>query len=179
MPEPYRSAHDDYLRRYLSQDHAQLRGSIRKLTAQRRDGSTLPIELSLGEVVLGGQRFFIGAIREVEEAREGDGLLERLHTALDSDLRPALASILGDLQLLRQGAAGRLPGKAKPMVEIGGKPILWHIMKHYAHHGCDDFFVRVPTVRESWRASSEALVDFFPEILGPICLSWRFGRLVR
>ena len=23
----------------------------------------------------------------------------------------------------------------KPMVEIGGKPILWHIMKHYAHFG--------------------------------------------
>lgn len=31
--------------------------------------------------------------------------------------------------------------RPKPMVEIGGKPILWHIMKHYAHHGCDDFFV--------------------------------------
>lgn len=27
------------------------------------------------------------------------------------------------------------------MVEIGGKPILWHIMKHYAHYRCDDFYV--------------------------------------
>lgn len=25
--------------------------------------------------------------------------------------------------------------KPKPMVEIGGRPILWHIMKHYAHYG--------------------------------------------
>lgn len=31
--------------------------------------------------------------------------------------------------------------RPKPMVEIGGKPILWHIMKHFAHHGCDEFFV--------------------------------------
>ncbi|MFT5323134.1 MAG: glucose-1-phosphate cytidylyltransferase [Planctomycetaceae bacterium] len=31
--------------------------------------------------------------------------------------------------------------RPKPMVEIGGKPILWHIMKHYAHHGCDDFHI--------------------------------------
>lgn len=31
--------------------------------------------------------------------------------------------------------------KPKPMVEIGGRPILWHIMKHFAHHGCEDFFV--------------------------------------
>ena len=29
----------------------------------------------------------------------------------------------------------------KPMVEIGGKPILWHIMKHYAHYGYKDFVV--------------------------------------
>lgn len=31
--------------------------------------------------------------------------------------------------------------KPKPMVEIGGRPILWHILKHYAHHGFDEFFV--------------------------------------
>ncbi|MDA9842431.1 glucose-1-phosphate cytidylyltransferase [Gammaproteobacteria bacterium] len=31
--------------------------------------------------------------------------------------------------------------KPKPMVEIGGKPILWHIMKIYAHHGITDFII--------------------------------------
>ena len=31
--------------------------------------------------------------------------------------------------------------KPKPMVEIGGRPILWHIMKHYSHHGFDDFVI--------------------------------------
>lgn len=31
--------------------------------------------------------------------------------------------------------------KPKPMVEIGGRPILWHIMKHYAHHGFKEFFL--------------------------------------
>lgn len=29
----------------------------------------------------------------------------------------------------------------KPMIEIGGRPILWHIMKHYAHHGLKDFYI--------------------------------------
>ena len=29
----------------------------------------------------------------------------------------------------------------KPMVEIGGRPILWHIMKHYAHYGFNEFFI--------------------------------------
>jgi glucose-1-phosphate cytidylyltransferase len=31
--------------------------------------------------------------------------------------------------------------KPKPMVEIGGRPILWHIMKHYAHHGHREFVI--------------------------------------
>ncbi len=31
--------------------------------------------------------------------------------------------------------------KPKPMVEIGGRPIVWHIMKHYAHHGLKEFVV--------------------------------------
>lgn len=31
--------------------------------------------------------------------------------------------------------------RPKPMVEIGGRPIIWHIMKMYSHHGIDDFVV--------------------------------------
>ena len=31
--------------------------------------------------------------------------------------------------------------KPKPMVEIGGKPILWHIMKHYSYYGFNEFII--------------------------------------
>jgi glucose-1-phosphate cytidylyltransferase len=31
--------------------------------------------------------------------------------------------------------------KPKPMIEIGGKPIIWHIMKMYSHHGVDEFII--------------------------------------
>lgn len=31
--------------------------------------------------------------------------------------------------------------KPKPMVEIGGRPILWHILKHYSHYGFNEFFI--------------------------------------
>ena len=47
--------------------------------------------------------------------------------------------------LLAGGLGSRLSEETstrpKPMVEIGGKPILWHIMKVYAHHGYQDFLV--------------------------------------
>ena len=31
--------------------------------------------------------------------------------------------------------------KPKPMIEIGGRPILWHIMKIYSHHGFNEFII--------------------------------------
>lgn len=31
--------------------------------------------------------------------------------------------------------------RPKPMVEIGGRPILWHIMRHYAHYGFTEFYI--------------------------------------
>jgi glucose-1-phosphate cytidylyltransferase len=31
--------------------------------------------------------------------------------------------------------------RPKPMIEIGGKPIIWHIMKLYSEHGLNDFGV--------------------------------------
>src|ERR1700743_2085475 len=31
--------------------------------------------------------------------------------------------------------------RPKPMVEIGGKPVLWHILKMYSHHGINDFVI--------------------------------------
>jgi NDP-sugar pyrophosphorylase family protein len=31
--------------------------------------------------------------------------------------------------------------RPKPMIEIGGRPILWHIMKIFSHYGCNDFIV--------------------------------------
>src|SRR5258706_15524633 len=33
--------------------------------------------------------------------------------------------------------------KPKPMIEIGGQPLLWHIMRYYSHHGFKEFFVAV------------------------------------
>ncbi len=47
--------------------------------------------------------------------------------------------------ILAGGVGSRLAEETelrpKPMVEIGGRPILWHIMQHYAHHGFRDFHI--------------------------------------
>jgi len=47
--------------------------------------------------------------------------------------------------ILAGGVGSRLAEETdvrpKPMVEIGGRPILWHIMKHFAHYGLNEFFI--------------------------------------
>ena len=47
--------------------------------------------------------------------------------------------------ILAGGLGSRLTeetyNKPKPMVEIGGKPILWHIMKIYSYHNIKDFII--------------------------------------
>src|SRR3954467_10687652 len=39
--------------------------------------------------------------------------------------------------------------KPKPMVEIGGRPILWHILKHYSFYGFNEFFIALGYKSES------------------------------
>ncbi|HHT9159094.1 MAG TPA: glucose-1-phosphate cytidylyltransferase [Candidatus Brocadiaceae bacterium] len=52
---------------------------------------------------------------------------------------------MNDVVILCGGKGTRLSEetvtKPKPMIEIGGKPILWHIMKHYSHYNCHRFII--------------------------------------
>lgn len=54
--------------------------------------------------------------------------------------------------------------RPKPMVEIGGKPILWHIMKIYAHYGCKEFVViggyKVEVIKSYFLNYRERQCDF-------------------
>ena len=47
--------------------------------------------------------------------------------------------------------------KPKPMVEIGGQPILWHIMKHYSFYGMNEFIIALGYKKE-------AIIRYFLEL---------------
>ena len=54
--------------------------------------------------------------------------------------------------------------RPKPMVEIGGRPVLWHIMKHYSSHGIDDFIIclgyKSEYIKKFFLDYSQTLSDF-------------------
>ncbi|ONF97058.1 sensor histidine kinase [Sphingomonas jeddahensis] len=82
MPDPYRSAHDDYLQRYYRTGEKRIIGKGRVVVGQRRDGSTFPLELAVGEMNVGGLRHFTGFIRDLTERQQAEARLQELQNEL-------------------------------------------------------------------------------------------------
>jgi two-component system sensor kinase FixL len=82
MPPPYREAHDAYIARYLATGERRIIGIGRVVVGERSDGSTFPMELSVGEMKSGGQRFFTGFIRDLTERQRTEDRLQQLQSEL-------------------------------------------------------------------------------------------------
>ncbi len=82
MPAPYREQHDGYIGRYLSTGERRIIGIGRVVVGQRKDGSTFPMELSVGEMRSSGARFFTGFIRDLTERQETEARLQELQSEL-------------------------------------------------------------------------------------------------
>lgn len=82
MPSPDRERHDGYIRRYLETGERRIIGIGRVVFAQRRDGTTFPMELSIGEAFGEGQRLFTGFIRDLTERRKTEERLEEIQSEL-------------------------------------------------------------------------------------------------
>jgi len=67
MPSPDREEHDGYLARYLATGTAKIIGIGRQVTGRRRDGSTFPLHLSVGEMSIKGERKFTGMLHDLSE----------------------------------------------------------------------------------------------------------------
>jgi len=82
MPSPYRENHDGYLRRYLTTGERRIIGIGRVVVGQRKDGSTFPMELAVGEMKSGNQRYFTGFIRDLTERQQTEARLQELQSEL-------------------------------------------------------------------------------------------------
>jgi len=82
MPNPDRDRHDAYMRHYMETGEAHIIGIGRVTTARRRDGSSFPIELAIGEAHTESGRLFTGFIRDLTEAQRAERRLNDLQTEL-------------------------------------------------------------------------------------------------
>lgn len=82
MPTPYRERHDGYIESYIRTGVRRIIGIGRIVVGQRKDGSTFPIELSVGETLIGGRRLFTGFIRDLSERQMTESRLHELQAEL-------------------------------------------------------------------------------------------------
>ena len=82
MPSPYRESHDSYIQRYKDTGERRIIGIGRVVVGQRKDDSTFPMELAVGEMKSGAQRFFTGFIRDLTERQKTEARLQELQSEL-------------------------------------------------------------------------------------------------
>lgn len=84
MPAPYQAEHDGYLARYQATGERRIIGIGREVTGLRRDGSTFPMELSVGEAQQEGPPVYIGIIRDISDRRAAEQALRNREARLAS-----------------------------------------------------------------------------------------------
>jgi two-component system sensor kinase FixL len=82
MPSPYRENHDDYLARYLRTGERRIIGIGRLVVGERKDGSTFPMELAVGEMRSADRHFFTGFIRDITQRQASEARLQELQSEL-------------------------------------------------------------------------------------------------
>jgi two-component system sensor kinase FixL len=82
MPAAYRDHHDAYLERYQRTGERRMIGIGRMVAGERKDGSTFPLELSVGEMRSNERRYFTGFIRDISERKKAETRLQELQAEL-------------------------------------------------------------------------------------------------
>lgn len=82
MPQPDRDRHDEYIGHYLSTGERRIIGIGRVVVGRRKDGTTFPMELSVGEAGEDGQRLFTGFIRDLTAKEQDELRLKELQAEL-------------------------------------------------------------------------------------------------
>ena len=118
MPEPHRSAHDGYLRDYEKRGEGRVLEQNRELVAVRRNGETFTIELRVSEITHGGERKFIGLVRDITERKRIERMKSDFVSVVSHELRTPLTSISGALGLINGGALGEAPEPMRAMLDI-------------------------------------------------------------
>ena len=94
MPEPYQAQHDGYMERYMATGEKRIIGIDRVVVGRRKDGSTFPMKLAVGEMKSGDRLYFTGFVRDLTEREESAARLQEVQGEL---ARMARLNELGEM----------------------------------------------------------------------------------
>ena len=77
MPSAFRREHDQYLKNYLDTGIRKIIGQPREVPGCRKDGSTFPMHIAVGETVSGGEPIYVGVIHDLTERNRTESELRQ------------------------------------------------------------------------------------------------------
>jgi PAS domain S-box-containing protein len=89
MPSPYQDEHDGYIAGYLATGKKKIIGIGREVVGLRKDGTRFPMDLSVAEAHVEGERVFMGIVRDITERKRTDDV----QRASNQELEKALAEL--------------------------------------------------------------------------------------
>ncbi len=113
MPSPYHEEHDTYLTRHLATGVQKIIGTGREVTGLRRDGTTFPLHLSVGKMMVEGEQRFTGILHDVSaRVRIEKQLVEQTSLAklgemaavIAHEVKNPLAGVRGAIQIHRDAS---------------------------------------------------------------------------
>jgi len=117
MPRTYSLHHDDYLRNFLQSGERKIIGIGREVVGRRKDGSTFPMDLSVGEAKQDGESIFVGIIHDLTERKLTERQLQQaqkmemvgqLSGGIAHDFNNLLTVIVGNAEHLSEQLKSRL-----------------------------------------------------------------------
>jgi PAS domain S-box-containing protein len=121
MPEPFRHAHDGYLKNYRETGQAKIIGIGREVIGRRKDGTLFPMDLSVSEVNLGSRRVFTGFVRDISGRKAAEKELAYYAVLVESSDDAIIGKTLQSKITSWNRGAERIFGYTRE--EVIGKPI--------------------------------------------------------
>ena len=169
MPEPYRSNHMRYIERRTRTGTVMLNPG-RVLEGLRNDGSTFPVELSLGVMQSGGLRYFTGFLRDLSERRAAERRFQGLQDELVQVSRlcamgEMAAGMAHELNQPLMAAASYVQGSAR-LLERDDPPLpaVTQALRDAGH----EILRAGEIIRKLRRYVSQGIVERRPEALEPM-----------
>jgi PAS domain S-box-containing protein len=119
MPPPFRDEHDGYLDHYRSTGEKRIIGIGREVVGQRKDGTTFPMDLSVGEARHGGERIFVGIIHDLTyRKRMEEQLIQAQKMEAVGQLSGGIAHDFNNLLTVIIGSAETLSDRLKARPDL-------------------------------------------------------------